>query len=151
MAKRKKAGRKRTARKRTARQRAAAAASAADPCNTGDEINSSFVLAKPDGAIELRIGVCGSSALAVADFDGTRVLSQTISGAVVVPLHAPSAAGDYMLLWAVVPTAATWRAQGEVAAQTADPPAALVVQFRHRKDSTSAIPVPKWAVFVRVR
>jgi len=144
MAKRKRAGRKGTAKLR-------AAASAADPCNTGDEINSSIVLAKPDGALELRIAVCGSSALAVADFDGTRVFSQTISGAVVVPLHAPSAVGDYLFLWALSPIAAAWRAQVEVAAQTADPPAALVVQFRHRKTSDSAMPVPKWAVFVRVR
>lgn len=135
--------------KRATRSRARAAA--VDPCNTGEEINSSIVLAKPNGAVELRIAVCGSSALAVADFADDRVLSQTISGTVVVPLVAPGLPGDYLLLWALAPAAAEWRAQSEVAAETADPPAALVVQFRHRKTTESAMPVPKWAVFVRVR
>ena len=143
--------RKRKAAKQGKKVAGRAAALATDPCNTGDEINSTFVFASPNAAIELRMAVCGSSALAVVDFDGERVFSQTIAGVAVLPLQAPSAIGDYLLLWALVPTAATWRAQGEVATETAPPPAALAVQFRHRKASDSAVPVPKWAVFVRVR
>ncbi len=130
---------------------AKAPAGAVDPCNTGDEIRGSIVLTRPNGGVELRMAVCGSSALAVVDFADKKVFSQTISGSVVVPLLAPGAPGDYLLIWALSPTAATWRAQGEVAAETTDPPAALAVQFRHRKASDSAMPVPKWAVFIRVR
>ncbi len=128
-----------------------ASGSATDPCNSGDEITTSIVLTRPNGSIELHIAVCGSSAQAVVDFADRKVFSQMISGSVVVPLEAPGAPGDYLLIWALAPTAASWRAQAEVAAQTADPPAALPVQFRHRKTSDSAMPVPKWAVFIRVR
>jgi hypothetical protein len=124
---------------------------AGDPCNTGEEIKSSVVTVLPNGRVELRMAVCGASAPTVVDFNDKRVLSQTVSGPVVLPLMAPAAPGDYLLIWAHAPVPGTkWRVQGEVATQAADAAAQLLVQFRMRKREDGANPVPKFVVIVRV-
>jgi hypothetical protein len=130
---------------------AALADAAGDPCNTGDEIRSSIVTARPNGRVELRMAVCKASAPTIVDFNDKRVFSQAISGPMVLPLTAPGAPGDYMLIWTHAPVPGTgWRIQGEVAAQTADPPAQLAVQFRMQKSEGGTNAVPKFVVFVRV-
>jgi hypothetical protein len=142
---------KRKAKAKAARPGLMPAPVAGDPCNTGEELKSSIVTSLPHGRIELRMAVCGASAPTVVDFNDKRVLSQTIAGPVVLPLTAPAAPGDYMLIWGHAPVPGTkWRIQGEVAAQTAAIGAQLVVQFRMRKSEDGANPVPKFVLIVRV-
>lgn len=113
------------------------------PCDQGTEILQEVVVVRPQERLEVIFTVCGTPAMGVVFMGGIRVFEQRIVNTIAVPVTAPSF-GDVLLVAAIAPLATPWKAKVEVAVGGA-------VVFRHKKNSASSFPIPKWGLFIRVQ
>ena len=113
------------------------------PCEEGGELTPPLVIVRPGERFEVQLSVCGAPAIAVVHFGGQRLLQQRVAGPIAVPVAAPNAPGDTLLIFGVAPISLPWKAKGEVVVGRA-------ILFRHKKSSQSSEPNPRWAVMIRV-